>query len=170
MGEDVFFSGWPALARTLVIAVLAYPGMLVLLRLSGQRTLSKMNSFDLVVTIALGSTLASVLLDSGVALAQGMLAFLLLIALQYGLARMSSHSSRLERWINGEPVLLYHRGSFLREAMRRARVSESEVRAGVRQQGFAALADVGAVILETNGRLSVVPPANVDGNLPPPMD
>lgn len=156
MGNDVLFSGWSTLARTFVIAVLAYPAMLVLLRLSGQRTLSKMNSFDFVVTIALGSTLASVILTGSVALAQGLLAFLLLIGMQYGLAWLTSRSARLERLVNGEPVLLFHRGAFLEAAMRRARVSHDEVRATLRAYGHAALEDVEAVILETNGALSVV--------------
>lgn len=160
MSGDVFFSGWSTLARTALIAVLAYPSMLVMLRLSGQRTLSKMNAFDLVVTIALGSTLASVILTGSVALAQGLLAFFLLIAMQYLLALLTSRLPVAERWVNGEPVLLFHRGTFLRQAMRQARVSEDEIRAGVRQQGRDALADIEAVVLETNGQLSVIPTAH----------
>ena len=49
--------------------------LVIFLRLSGKRTLSKMNAFDLVVTVALGSTLATVLLTKDVALADGALAF-----------------------------------------------------------------------------------------------
>jgi uncharacterized membrane protein YcaP (DUF421 family) len=63
--------------------VLAYVVLVVFLRLSGLRTLSKLNAFDLVVTVALGSTLATVLLTKDVALADGALAFALLIALQF---------------------------------------------------------------------------------------
>lgn len=156
MSNDILFSGWSTLARTFVIAVFAYPAMLVLLRRSGQRTLSKMNSFDFVVTIALGSTLASVILTGSVALAQGLLAFLLLIGMQYALAWLTSRSVRIERLVNGEPVLLVHRGAFLEAAMRRARVSHDEIRASLRGRGHAALEDIEAVILETNGSLSVV--------------
>lgn len=156
MSADILFSGWSALARTAVIAVLAYPAMLVLLRLSGQRTLSKMNSFDFVVTIALGSTLSSVILTGSVALAQGVLAFLLLVAMQYLLAWLTTRSARLERLVNGEPVLLFHRGCFLEMAMRRARVSHDEIRATLRAHGLGESESVEAVILETNGALSVV--------------
>ncbi|HBM44306.1 MAG TPA: DUF421 domain-containing protein, partial [Halomonas sp.] len=60
--EMVFFSGWESLARTLVVGLLAYTVLIVFLRISGNRTLSKMNAFDLIVTVALGSTLATVLL------------------------------------------------------------------------------------------------------------
>ena len=74
----MYFNGWESLLRTLVVGVLAYVSLVVFLRISGKRTLSKMNAFDLIVTVALGSTLATVLLSKDVALAEGALAFALL--------------------------------------------------------------------------------------------
>lgn len=74
MGEELLrmlFQGWAGLLRTLAVGVLAYSALVVVLRVSGKRTLSKMNAFDFVVTVALGSTLASTLLSKGVALAEG---------------------------------------------------------------------------------------------------
>jgi len=69
-GEDliVFLSDWENIGRTLVLGTLAYLGLVVILRISGKRTLAKMNAFDLIVTIALGSTLSSILLSKGVSL------------------------------------------------------------------------------------------------------
>jgi hypothetical protein len=54
--EDIFFGGFGPLLHTLVIGALSYPLMLVMLRTSGNRTLSKMNAFDLVVTVALAGS------------------------------------------------------------------------------------------------------------------
>ena len=84
-----FFDTWLALGRTAVVGVLAYLALVFLLRISGKRTLSKMNAFDLVVTVALGSTLATVLLSKNVALANGVLAFALLIGLQFAITWLS---------------------------------------------------------------------------------
>ena len=81
--EQFFFNDWQGLLRTLVVGVLAYITLVLFLRFSGKRTLSKMNAFDLVMTVALGSTLATVLLTESVALAEGALAFALLIGLQF---------------------------------------------------------------------------------------
>src|SRR5690606_23219959 len=83
-GEMVFFDSWSGLVRVLVVGTLAYAGLVLLLRITGKRTLSKMNAFDLVVTVALGSTLATVLLSKDVALAEGLLALALLSFLQCG--------------------------------------------------------------------------------------
>ena len=117
----MFFSGWPGLLRTLIVGALAYVALVALLRLSGQRTLSKMNAFDLVVTVALGSTLATVLLSKDVALAEGVLAFSLLIGLQFVVTWSSVRVSWVRRAVTGEPRMLLCRGEPLPDALRRAR-------------------------------------------------
>jgi uncharacterized membrane protein YcaP (DUF421 family) len=154
----MLFSGWDNLLRTLVVGVVAYVALVVFLRVSGKRTLSKMNAFDLIVTVALGSTLATVLLTKDVALAEGALAFALLIGLQFIVTWSSVRVRWVRRLATGEPLMLLYRGEFLPEALRHARVTEDEVRAAVRSAGIDSLSKVQAVVLETNGSFSVVRP------------
>lgn len=154
--ERIFFSGWESLLRTLVVSVLAYVTLIAFLRISGKRTLSKMNAFDLVVTVALGSTLATVLLTKDVALADGALAFALLIGLQFVVTWSSVRSEWIRRLVTGEPRLLVYRGEFLSAELRRARVTDVEIRAAVRAAGLASLEDVEAAVLETDGSFSIV--------------
>jgi uncharacterized membrane protein YcaP (DUF421 family) len=151
----MFFNGWEGLARTALVGVLAYLALVVLLRMSGKRTLSKMNAFDLVVTVALGSTLATVLLSKDVALAEGVVAFAVLIGLQLSITWLSVRSRTVARSVKAEPTLLLHRGRFLSQAMKRERVLESEVLAALRGQGIASVEQVQAVVLETDGSFSV---------------
>jgi uncharacterized membrane protein YcaP (DUF421 family) len=115
-----------------------------------------MNAFDFVVTVALGSTLATVLLNKGVALADGVLAFSVLIGLQYLITWSSVRVRWVRQLVTGEPLMLLYRGEFLPKAMRQARVTEDEVRAAVRGAGLALLHDVEAVVIETDGSFSVV--------------
>ncbi len=159
----MFFDTWFGLARVVIVGTLAYVALVLLLRVSGKRTLSKMNAFDLVVTVALGSTLATVLLSKDVALAEGVVAFALLIALQFAIAWLSVRSSTVGQLVKAEPALLVHRGRLLRQALRRERVVEAEVLAAVREQGLAALEEVEAVVLETDGTFSVVKRAEQGG-------
>ena len=77
--SSIFFAGWSGIIRIVIVGVLAYAALVLVLRISGNRTLSKMHAFDLVVTVALGSTLATVILSKDVALAEGLTAFALLI-------------------------------------------------------------------------------------------
>lgn len=155
----MFFNDADTLLRTLIVGVLAYIGLVALLRISGRRTLSKMNAFDLVVTVALGSTLATILLNKNVSLAEGMVAFATLIGLQYLVTWTGVRFDWVRKVVTGEPALLFHRGRMLPHALRRARVAEDEVRAAVRGAGQAALDAIEAVILETDGSFSVVPRA-----------
>lgn len=153
----MFFDGWQGVGRTALVGVLAYLALVTLLRVSGKRTLSKMNAFDLVVTVALGSTLASILLSSDVALAEGLTALAVLIGMQFVIAWLSVRSPFVSRLVKSEPALLAYAGRLLPEALRRERVVEAEVRAAVRAEGVADLADVAAVVLETDGSFTVVP-------------
>ncbi|WP_111559159.1 DUF421 domain-containing protein [Paracoccus sediminilitoris] len=156
MSDPIFFDNWSGLWRVLIVGIFAYVGLVVMLRVSGKRTLSKMNAFDLVVTVALGSTLATVLLSDSVALAEGMVALALLICMQYLITVVSVRSQRFRDLIKSEPSLLVHRGQYLEATMRRQRISPEEVRSALRQAGHDDEAWVQAVVLETDGSLSVV--------------
>lgn len=152
----MFFGGWDSLLRIFVVGMLAYITLVIFLRISGKRTLSKMNAFDFVVTVALGSTLATVLLSKDVTLAEGALAFALLIGLQFVVTWSSIRVSWVRRLVTGEPVMLLHRGELLHDAMRRSRVTDAEVQAAVRASGLDSARDARAVVLETDGSISVV--------------
>lgn len=154
--EPMFFNGWTVVARTIIVGASAYVAMVVLLRIAGKRTLSKMNAFDLIITVALGSSLSSVLLNDSIALTEGTVAFAVLITMQFVVTWASVRAPWVRRVVTGEPHLLVHRGALLDGALRQMRVLEDEVRAAVRAQGHARLDDVEAVVLETDGSFSVV--------------
>lgn len=153
----MFFDNLHGLLRVVVISVLAYAGLILALRVTGKRALAKLNAFDLVVTVALGSTLATVLLTKDVALLEGLLAFSMLMALQWTVAKLSIRSKRFGSLVRSEPRLLVENGAYCHDAMRDERVTASEVQAAVRAAGLARLEAVGAVVLETDGNMSVIP-------------
>jgi uncharacterized membrane protein YcaP (DUF421 family) len=152
----MFFDNWSDLGRVALIGSLAYATLVLLLRSSGKRTLSKWNAFDLIVTIALGSTLATVLLSKDVSYAEGALALALLVALQFFVAWIAVRAKWFRRIIKAQPTFLYKEDRFLTEQLQAQRVTESEVRAAVRGAGMASMEDVLAVVLETAGSVSVL--------------
>ena len=152
----MFFDSWSGLVRTFIVGVSAYVALILLLRVSGKRTLSKMNAFDFVVTVALGSTLATILLSKDTALAEGILALALLILLQFIITWLSVRSKTISRLVKAEPKLLFHKGEFLWGAMKTERVNEGEIRQAMRSQGIEQPEQVEAVVLETDGSFSVV--------------
>ncbi|RBI66439.1 DUF421 domain-containing protein [Vreelandella sulfidaeris] len=154
--EAYFFNGWGNLLRVIVVGILAYAALVFFLRISGNRTLSKMNAFDLIVTVALGSTLATVLLSKNVALSEGAVAMALLISLQFIITWFSVRTAWVRRLVTGEPLMLLYRGEFITTSMRKARVTQDEVQSAIRGSGIADVKAVEAVVLETDGSISVI--------------
>ncbi len=152
----MFFDNWHGLERAGIVGVFAYLGLILLLRATGKRTLSKLNAFDFVVTVALGSTLATVLLTEKVALLEGLAGFAVLILLQMVVTWLSVRSRVVRRMVRSEPSLLFFRGDFLPEMLTDERVTENEVLQAVRASGRGSLDDVEAVVLESDGSLSII--------------
>lgn len=151
-----FFAGWDSLARIVLVGMPAYFILLAMLHLSGKHSLAKNNAYGLVITVALGSALSSAVISKQVSLADGVVAIGLLLALQYVLATLASRWKWARRVLTQEPTLLMREGRLLHDAMRRERVTKSEVLAVVRGHGLGSLEQVGAVVLETDGSFSVI--------------
>jgi uncharacterized membrane protein YcaP (DUF421 family) len=152
----MFFDDVSGLLRILFVGIVAYAALVTFLRISGKRTLSKMNAFDLVVTVALGSTLATVVMSKDVPLAEGLLALALLIALQWVVAWGSVRSQQVGELVKSEPQILYHRGQMIEAALKRERVTPEEIAAAARGSGYGELDEVDTVLLETDGSFSVI--------------
>ena len=150
------FQGWGGIGRVIVVGTLGYVGLIVVLRVTGKRTLSKMNAFDLIVTVALGSGLASTMLSKSVPLAEGLAGLTLLVLLQYAVTWASVRSERVQSLVKAKPVLLIHGGRWQRDAMRRERITQEEILASMRNQGHKAVDETTTVILETDGSPSVL--------------
>lgn len=152
----MWFDSWFDMLRVLAVGAASYCWLVLVLRMSGKRTLGKLNAFDLVVTVALGSTLSTILLSSDVSWSEGAVALASLAILQFGVALLTSRwpSSRLV--ITAEPTLLMSNGVMIDEALRRQRVTPGELRQAIRASGIGELSNVGAVVLETDGSLSVL--------------
>lgn len=145
--------------RVLIIAPAAYAALVLILRMSGKRTLSKLNAFDLIITIAIGSTLASIITSESLPLVEGLAALGLLVAMQFVVTATSVRFGAVSALVKAEPTLLVRDGQLLSRAMRRERVTEAEIHAAARAAGLRGLDQVEAVFLETDGSLTALPRA-----------
>lgn len=152
----MWFDAWGDVARVLLVGSAAYVTLIVVLRISGKRTLAKLNAFDLVVTVAVGSTLATILLNSDVSFVEGVTALVLLAALQFLAAMVTSRLEAGRSVLTSQPTLLVSQGRFLDDAMRRQRVSVDQIRQAIRSSGQGDVRTVAAVVLESDGSLSVI--------------
>src|SRR5690554_7057646 len=102
----MWIDSWTELVRTLIVGSASYLALILILRVSGKRTLAQLNIFDFVVTVALGSTLATILLTEDVSWAEGVTALALLAGLQFLVAAASSRWHAIRSVITAKPAVL----------------------------------------------------------------
>ena len=143
--------------RVLVYGVCTYLAVYFAIRLAGKRTLSNMNVFDLLATVAIGSSIATFVIEDGIGLTGGAIAIALPLALQLIVAFISSRSRRAERFIKQHPAMMLWEGELQHAMMKHELITEADVCEAVRKAGLASLSEVKAVVLEVDGNFSVVP-------------
>ena len=144
------------LLATVVSAILIYGVLILLVRLVGLRSFSKMTSVDFAMTIAMGSVLASTILSAAPSLPQAAVALASLFGIQYGVARLRKDTDWMEDLSDNEPIVLMAGDRILRGNLERTRVTENDLWAKLREANVIHPRQVRAVILETTGDISVL--------------
>ncbi len=154
--SDWFTASPESLLAIALSAVGVYAAVLVYTRLAGLRSFAKMSSFDFAMTVAVGSMLASAILTKTPSLPQALVG----LAMVYGLQRVVGWARqrwpRVQRIVDNEPLLLMDGSEILHANLRRAGVTEDDLRSKLRAAGVARLSDVHAVVFETTGDVSVL--------------
>ncbi|MGQ2984168.1 DUF421 domain-containing protein [Flavobacterium sp.] len=153
--ENIFFKDWGSIKDVALCSVIAFLTLFILIRISGKRTLAKLNAFDFIVTVTLGSTLSSMILAK-VTLTEGAVALTIIVIMQYALAWLAASNKGLEKAINSKPSLLYYDGNYIEDEMKREGITKEEILAEIRSFRLERMEDVKAVVLELNGHFSVI--------------
>ena len=140
-----------------VLAALALVWVVLLVRIVGLRSFSKMTSFDFVMTIAMGSLVGSAARSTTwTDYLQAVAAMASLFLVQWVTAKLRNSSRWASRVIQNQPVLLMRDGKVLEEALRATRVSRDSLFEKLRGANVLDMAKVRAVVLETTGDVSVL--------------
>ena len=141
-----------------------YITVILLTRIFGKRSFSKMSSFDFAMTVAVGSLIASTVLTSSVSLAEGMLALLAVYSLQLTAAFFRRYPW-FSKAIDNTPLLLMEKSHIYHDNLKKARVTEGDIRSKLREANVTSFENVQAVIFETTGDISVIHSDKIDNNL-----
>ncbi|QWC84112.1 DUF421 domain-containing protein [Nocardioidaceae bacterium] len=138
-----------------LLALMGFALVVVLLRLSGKRTVAKFNMYDMVVTFTIGSLLSSTIVLETVGLMDGAMAMTAVVFLDWLVSLLALRSHRFRRLIKSEPSLLVYDGEMQTDTMRKERIVEEEVVMFMRMHGVDRLSHVKAMVLESHGDVSV---------------
>ncbi|EGA88397.1 hypothetical protein GPDM_14959 [Planococcus donghaensis MPA1U2] len=156
MLDTIFFDGWKSLLRVAIMCLLAYPFLILLLRLFGKRSLAKVNMFDFIITVTYGATLSSIITSEKVSFADGAVVLIMLTLLQYIVTKLAVKSRRFSDFIKATPTFLYYEDALNEKMLLKEHLREEDLRARLRQEGLSSFEAVEAIVLEGDGSISVI--------------
>lgn len=156
MIEKWLATGWGAAAMAVVSALGIYLAMVILTRLAGLRSFSKISSFDFAVTVAIGSVLATTILSDDPPLARAAIALAALYGIQMVVAWLRTRSDAVCRTVDNAPLLLMDGKRILHENLRKAKLTEADLRGKLREANVLTPDQIRAVVMESTGDVSVL--------------
>jgi len=153
--NDWFKFSTDGLLAIILTAIGIYVALVILTRISGKRSFSKMSSFDFAMTVSIGSILATVIVSKSASLQYGIIGLVLIYSLQMIVAA-ARHYKPIRNLVDNKPTLLMQNGKLLKDNLKKCKVTESDVKAKLREANVIQLSEVKAVVFESTGDISVL--------------
>jgi|AntDeeMinimDraft_5_1070356.scaffolds.fasta_scaffold00544_16 uncharacterized membrane protein YcaP (DUF421 family) len=160
--ENWVYASLPILGKVLLSVIVIFAVIILITRVSGLRTFAKMSSFDFASTIAIGSVLASVVMNTDQSLLKGGLALAGIVAFQSLFSFCVRKSKSVKKLVTNNPMMLMCQGDILEENLKKTNVGEGDLIAKLREANVIHFGQVLAVILESTGDMSVLHSSEYD--------
>ena len=141
----------------IVRAILIYLIVLLVFRLMGKRQLGQMQPFELVLTLIIADLATIPMAEVSVPVLHGIVPLLTLVVLHFILTWISKSSQFLSKIISGKPVIIINPKGIDYEAMKKLNLATDDLFAALRECGYFSLSQIQYAIMETNGKISVMP-------------
>jgi len=152
----MWYPGGLVLEQIVVRSAVVYVFLLLLLRFTGKRQIGQLAPFDLVLLLVLSNAVQNSMTGGDNSVFGGLLSATTLVALNSGVALITSRSKKAEALIEGHPIVLIHNGKLYDAMMDRANITRHELNSALRQAGCGCVEEVQYAVLENNGAISVV--------------
>lgn len=143
---------WEYLARACIV----YFVLLLMIRVSGKRTMGQFTSFDMLLIVLLGNAVQNALLGSDNSVAGGLILAATLMSLNWSVGYLTARSDRIEHVLEGSPVILARDGHVYRDILRRELISRADFHKAMRENACAEVDDIALATLETNGHITIL--------------
>lgn len=145
----------PSFVAIILTAIGIYIAIIIFTRIAGKRSFSKMSSFDFAMTVALGSMVATTVLSKSVSLWEGVVGIAAIYILQLFVAILRRFKI-VQNAVDNGPLMLMDGQTILHENLKKARVTEADLRSKLREANVIRLKEVRAVVFEATGDISVL--------------
>ncbi len=137
-------------------ATAVYAVLLGLIRLTGKRTVGQFTPFDMVLLVLLGNAVQNSLIGKDSSLLGGVILAVTLMSLNWTIGFVSSRNARIDRIVEGDPVLLARDGKVFHRVLKREHISPSDFDEALRGHGLIDASNVHSAFLETDGKINVI--------------
>ncbi|MCL2564909.1 MAG: DUF421 domain-containing protein [Defluviitaleaceae bacterium] len=143
--------------QTVVSSTIAIIALFILARIMGKKQMSQLNFFDYVIGITIGSIASEYAVVRSVHAAEGLTALVVVSLFSILFSYISVKSYRGRKILDGVPVVLIENGKLMEKSILKERLSINDLLEECRQKNIFDIANVEFAILETSGRLSILP-------------
>jgi uncharacterized membrane protein YcaP (DUF421 family) len=144
--------------ESVIRAVAIYALLLVLFRITGNRSLGQITTFDFVLLLIISEAAQNGMVGNNDSITNAVILIVTLVTVDVLLSLLKTRAPRIERWLEGAPLVIVEHGQPLLDRMRRARVDEQDVLAAARRhRGFERMAQIKYAVLERGGDITILP-------------
>ena len=133
-----------------------YLFIILALRILGKTELAQLSITDLIFVLLISNAVQNAMVGSDTTLGGGIIAASVLFILNLLFKKLKYKFPSIKKVIEGEPVILIHKGKLLEENCKKNDITKDELLQAIREQGSSSFEDVDSLILEADGNISVV--------------
>jgi uncharacterized membrane protein YcaP (DUF421 family) len=142
-------------------AAAIYIGLMIILRISGKRSLAQITTFDFVLLLIIGDSTQQALLGQDYSVTNAMIVIITLVTLDIGLSLLKRRSKKIDKLLDDVPLVIVEDGVALKDRMAKARVDVDDVLSAARHlRGIERLDQIRYAVLERSGGISIIPKEN----------
>lgn len=150
-------------------ATITYGFVLLIFRVSGKRSLAEITTFDFVLLLIISETTQAALVNNDNSIINALILITTMVGLDVALSRIKQSSWRVEKFLDGAPLILLENGEPFRDRLAKSRIDEGDILAAARHlRGLERLDQIKYAVLERNGGISIIPQPPPAPPAPPP--
>lgn len=137
--------------------MVVYLALLVIFRVAGKRTLSQTTPFEFVLLLIISETIQQAMVHDDLSMTTGLLLVLTLVAMSVGMSLLKQNYPALDKWLDGQPLVILEQGALNHERMEKTRVDENDILEAARMaEGIERMDQIEYAVVERSGEISVV--------------
>lgn len=143
-----------------VRSIIVYLVLLVVMRLMGKRQLSELQPFEFAITLIIAELVSGPMAETSIPLSYGIIPIFTLFIVHLFINKLSAKSQRLRRVINGSPMVIISPEGIDTRKLMQLDMNLDDLMDSLRASGYFNPSEIQYAILETNGKLSILPTPN----------